>query len=222
MIASAPASSASPPKRSWTTSSPPSPPTAWWRPATGSIRKAGNNYMVTVQYANRWIDNMSMEDLKNIPLRGKPMRADRLPCSAARGAIARIGSVHIRQINTPTEVDHNQIRRVIDIYVATQNRSPAKGRRRNRQTGRQHPHDRNTRHRCPRRRRQHEHSLPRLRPRPASSPCARLPHPHGAIHARSSIPSSSSWPSHPDSPAWCSSCWSPAAPSTSCRSWASS
>ena len=32
--------------------------------------KSGNNYMVTVQYANRWIDNMSMEDLKNIPLRG--------------------------------------------------------------------------------------------------------------------------------------------------------
>ena len=32
--------------------------------------KSGNNYMVTVQYANSWIDNMSMEDVKNIPLRG--------------------------------------------------------------------------------------------------------------------------------------------------------
>ena len=32
--------------------------------------KTGNNYMVTVQYANRWINNMSMEDFKNIPLRG--------------------------------------------------------------------------------------------------------------------------------------------------------
>ena len=32
--------------------------------------KSGNNYMVTVQYANRWINNMSMEDFKNIPLRG--------------------------------------------------------------------------------------------------------------------------------------------------------
>ena len=31
---------------------------------------SGNNYMVTVQYANRWINNMSMEDLENIPLRG--------------------------------------------------------------------------------------------------------------------------------------------------------
>ena len=26
--------------------------------------KTGNNYMVTVQYANRWIDNMSMEDFE--------------------------------------------------------------------------------------------------------------------------------------------------------------
>ena len=32
--------------------------------------KSGNNYMVTVQYANSWINNMSMEDMKNIPLRG--------------------------------------------------------------------------------------------------------------------------------------------------------
>ncbi len=30
-----------------------------------------------------------------------------------------LGSVaEIEQINTPTEVDHNQIRRVIDVYVA--------------------------------------------------------------------------------------------------------
>ena len=32
--------------------------------------KSGNNYMVTVQYANRVLNNMSMEDFKNIPLRG--------------------------------------------------------------------------------------------------------------------------------------------------------
>ena len=32
--------------------------------------KSGNNYMVTVQYANRWIDNMSMQDFESIPLRG--------------------------------------------------------------------------------------------------------------------------------------------------------
>ena len=32
--------------------------------------KSGNNYMVTVQYANRFLNNMSMEDFENIPLRG--------------------------------------------------------------------------------------------------------------------------------------------------------
>ncbi|HUV69042.1 MAG TPA: efflux RND transporter permease subunit [Terracidiphilus sp.] len=93
--------------------------------------KSGNNYMVTVQYANRWIDNMSMEDMKSIPLRGvrpagyDPMqeggsatsqilRGDRAAGYVPLGAVA-----DIQQINTPTEVDHNQIRRVTDIYVAT-------------------------------------------------------------------------------------------------------
>ena len=32
--------------------------------------KSGNNYMVTVQYANHVINNMSMQDFENIPLRG--------------------------------------------------------------------------------------------------------------------------------------------------------
>jgi len=94
---------------------------------------SGNNYMVTVQYANRWIDNMSMEDLENIPLRGTrppgygPLQEGHMamPVSAdfrgdhASGYVP-LGSVaNIRKINTPTEVDHYQIRRVIDIYVAT-------------------------------------------------------------------------------------------------------
>ncbi len=94
---------------------------------------SGNNYLVTVQYANRWIDNMSMEDLKNIPLRGKrppgygPMQEARqagvTPAAFDRGdsssGYVSLGSVaDISAINTPTEVDHNQIRRVIDIYVA--------------------------------------------------------------------------------------------------------
>ncbi|MGB9406085.1 MAG: efflux RND transporter permease subunit [Terracidiphilus sp.] len=96
--------------------------------------KTGNNYMVTVQYANSWINNMSMEDLKNIPLRGvrpagySPMQqggqADALNAKYFTGDHAEgyipLGAVaDIQQINTPTEVDHNQIRRVIDIYVAT-------------------------------------------------------------------------------------------------------
>ena len=89
--------------------------------------------MVTVQYANRWINNMSMEDLKSIPLRGarppgygpNQQGGQATPISATlfRGdhtsGYVTLGSVaDIQQINTPTEVDHNQIRRVIDIYVS--------------------------------------------------------------------------------------------------------
>ena len=96
--------------------------------------KSGNNYMVTVQYANSWIDNMSMEDMKNIPLRGvrpagySPMQEGGQSDPASSQASGNensagyvpLGAVaNIQQINTPTEVDHNQIRRVIDIYVAT-------------------------------------------------------------------------------------------------------
>ena len=96
--------------------------------------KSGNNYMVTVQYANSWINNMSMEDMKNIPLRGVrpagygPMQqggqsdpdSAQMPSGDHAAGYVPLGAVaDIQQINTPTEVDHNQIRRVIDIYVAT-------------------------------------------------------------------------------------------------------
>jgi multidrug efflux pump subunit AcrB len=96
--------------------------------------KSGNNYMVTVQYANRWIDNMSLEDLKNIPLRGahppgySPTNigrmASEMPASFLRSdhvaGFTPLSSVaDIQRFNTPTEVDHFQIRRVIDVFVAT-------------------------------------------------------------------------------------------------------
>lgn len=101
-------------------------PSYWIDPSTG------NNYLVTVQYANRWVNNMSMEDLKNIPLHGKrppgfdpaqdARQAGLMPATytdGASGGTLTLGSVaNIREINTPTEVDHNQIRRVIDIYVS--------------------------------------------------------------------------------------------------------
>jgi multidrug efflux pump subunit AcrB len=103
-------------------------PSYWIDPRTG------NNYMVTVQYENQWIDNMSLEDMKNIPLRGvrpagyTPMQegqgAD--PASSAfltgdhAAGYVPLGEVaDISEINTPTEVDHYQIRRVIDIFVST-------------------------------------------------------------------------------------------------------
>ena len=103
-------------------------PCYWIDPATG------NNYMVTVQYANRWINHMSMEDLANIPLHAKappgfsPGRESRqaglvqaaLSINDNSTGVVTLGSVaSISQINTPTEVDHYQIRPVIDIYVAT-------------------------------------------------------------------------------------------------------
>ena len=71
--------------------------------------KSGNNYMVTVQYFNHQIENMSLEDFKNIPLRG----------DAIQGYTPLQSVADIQQINTPTEVDHYQIRRVIDVYVST-------------------------------------------------------------------------------------------------------
>jgi multidrug efflux pump subunit AcrB len=90
--------------------------------------KTGNNYLVTVQYANRFINHMTMEDFQNIPLRGTrppgydPMQEGRSAGDAGghtAGYTPLRSVAQIRQINTPTEVDHYQIRRVIDIYVAT-------------------------------------------------------------------------------------------------------
>jgi multidrug efflux pump subunit AcrB len=96
--------------------------------------KTGNNYMVTVQYANSFLNNMSMEDFESIPLRGtqpvgySPMQQAHGASSDARAfwkgdhtaGYTPLSSVaDIKLINTPTEVDHYQIRRVIDIYVST-------------------------------------------------------------------------------------------------------
>jgi hydrophobic/amphiphilic exporter-1 (mainly G- bacteria), HAE1 family len=69
--------------------------------------KTGNNYMLTVQYSNEKVGNMTMTDFRNIPLRA-PKNASYTPLQS----VARIVP-----INTPTEVDHYQIRRVVDIYV---------------------------------------------------------------------------------------------------------
>jgi multidrug efflux pump subunit AcrB len=95
---------------------------------------SGNNYMVTVQYANRWLNNMSIEDFKNIPLRGvhppgysptneggpaSVMPTSFLTSDHTTGYTPLSSVAGIQFINTPTEVDHYQIRRVIDIYVST-------------------------------------------------------------------------------------------------------
>jgi multidrug efflux pump subunit AcrB len=69
--------------------------------------KSGNNYMLTVQYFNKQIGSMTMSDFKNIPLRAN--------ASTAYTPLQSVAT--ITPINTPTEVDHYQIRRVMDVYV---------------------------------------------------------------------------------------------------------
>ncbi|HKD07560.1 MAG TPA: efflux RND transporter permease subunit, partial [Bryobacteraceae bacterium] len=67
--------------------------------------KTGNDYMLTVQYPENQVRTLS--ELKSIPLRGpdksEPTRLDMIS--------------QVRQIASPTEVDHYQLRRTTDIYV---------------------------------------------------------------------------------------------------------
>jgi multidrug efflux pump subunit AcrB len=76
-------------------------PSYWIDPQTG------NNYMLTVQYSNQQIGAMTMSDFKNIPL-----RANNSAMYTPLQSVAKI-----EPIDTPTEVDHSQLRRVIDVYV---------------------------------------------------------------------------------------------------------
>src|SRR3954454_5458999 len=67
--------------------------------------KNGNDYMLTVQYPENQVRSIS--DLRAIPLRGTgsplPTRLDAI--------------TNIDRMTAPTEVDHYQLRRTIDIYV---------------------------------------------------------------------------------------------------------
>jgi multidrug efflux pump subunit AcrB len=66
----------------------------------------GNNYMLTVQYPETQVK--SLTDLKQIPLH-----------AASNLNPTNLEAVSdIRMINTPTAVDHYQLRRVIDVYVS--------------------------------------------------------------------------------------------------------
>jgi len=68
--------------------------------------KSGNNYLLTVQYPEKYIKNLA--DLGSMPLRAahikNPTRLDSV--------------VHISRVPAPTEVDHYQIQRSVDVYVA--------------------------------------------------------------------------------------------------------
>ncbi len=69
---------------------------------------SGNNYFLTVQYSNQKIANMTLEDFKQIPLKAKTV-----PETTSLENVA-----DVNMINTPTEVDHYQLFRVIDVYIA--------------------------------------------------------------------------------------------------------
>jgi multidrug efflux pump subunit AcrB len=68
--------------------------------------KSGNDYFLTVQYPEGFVKNFA--DLSSIPLRGAnsplPTRLDTVSAISHR--------------NSPTEVDHYQLLRVMDVYVA--------------------------------------------------------------------------------------------------------
>jgi multidrug efflux pump subunit AcrB len=70
--------------------------------------KTGNDYMLTVQYAENQVKTVS--DLKAIPLR-----------AASQVVPTRLDMVsNVRRIKSPTEVDHYELRRTMDVYVRPQ------------------------------------------------------------------------------------------------------
>jgi multidrug efflux pump subunit AcrB len=71
--------------------------------------KSGNPYLLTVQYPETAVK--SLTDLKQIPLRG------------ARSAQPTFldSVVKIKNIPSPTEVDHYQLFRVVDVYISPKN-----------------------------------------------------------------------------------------------------
>jgi multidrug efflux pump subunit AcrB len=67
--------------------------------------KTGNDYMLTVQYPEQDVHNLS--DLRSIPLRASGAQAP-----AMLDAVS-----NITRFNSPTEIDHYQIQRTFDVYV---------------------------------------------------------------------------------------------------------
>ncbi|HXR91253.1 MAG TPA: efflux RND transporter permease subunit [Steroidobacteraceae bacterium] len=68
--------------------------------------KSGNDYLLTVQYPEDFIH--SMADLTSVPLRGSR--------SMEPTQLDTVSTLH--HIESPTEVDHYQLRREMDVYVS--------------------------------------------------------------------------------------------------------
>src|SRR5262249_41981603 len=71
--------------------------------------KSGNPYLLTVQYPENAVNTMT--DLKQIPLRGPKISQSTFLDNV----------VKVSTIASPTEVDHYQLFRVMDLYVAPKN-----------------------------------------------------------------------------------------------------
>ncbi len=68
--------------------------------------KSGNDYLLTIQYPEGFVKTLA--DLGSVPLRGaRSVKTTRLDTIS-----------QIRHLKAPTEVDHYQLRRIIDIYVS--------------------------------------------------------------------------------------------------------
>jgi multidrug efflux pump subunit AcrB len=70
--------------------------------------RSGNDYLLTVQYPENAVT--SLNDLKQIPLRAANS-TNPTPLDSV---------VNIKRMESPTEVDHYQLRRVFDLYVSTE------------------------------------------------------------------------------------------------------
>lgn len=75
-------------------------PNYWIDPASG------NPYLLTVQYPEQQVKNLS--DLTQIPIRSPNLKETTYLDNV----------VKIRQVPSPTEVDHYQLARVIDVYIS--------------------------------------------------------------------------------------------------------
>jgi multidrug efflux pump subunit AcrB len=70
--------------------------------------KTGNDYFLTVQYAEHGSKAIhNLVDLKQIPLRGPNLKMPTTLDSVVR----------LENLQSPTEIDHYQIQRIVDIYV---------------------------------------------------------------------------------------------------------
>ena len=160
--------------------------------------KSGNDYMLTVQYPDSQIQSLS--DLDSIPLR-----------SPKGTETTQLGAVtNITRINSPTEVDHYQLQREIDLYVSPSTEDLGSVASQVDKIIAADQAARRGAHSCARLGGRHAAVVQELRPRPAALHRAGVPDPDGAVRLvrRSAHHSAGDSAGHHRA-CWCS-CCSPA------------